>query len=544
MPDSSTPLSRIARQLTLRRTELIALSTTALAFVLTIILIQDPSIHEANPITAALVDHVGWTGTGLVGVVGTAGAFALLRSADLYGYPWTARGGGLTLATFGAADLAVNLVRLIQVGLQSLALEAIVATSAPVVLAAIAAAGYPAATRVREAISAVSIRRAARRSMPAVVAVLVISSMIAGVVVIGTQPVSEDQTGTASAAFSWTEEWSAADQGGVVDMETHQSEGYITVARQGSPFTNRYFDGSRGMWVTDYGANTPEGDYAVDYGYGTYVNDESAIYAYDSKTWETSHFTSYYDSDIRQSDGYTYALGSGGIIIYDQNGSEVTRNTNVGSTDTPNRIEINEAEDLVLVTTQDGVEAYDLSLNHLWTYNHANLSDVHHKGSSIYALTTGGDVLKLTEQGSLEYDENVAPSAKDLAVGSSGNLYVAYDTNISVASQADGSVIADKTGSFNNAVAITTYVEGGTTHVLVGENNGDNNDASVFSYDTGESTTTLSSLTASTPTPLRRTSWNANAVDTTHVEYKPTDSATWTTFSTLPDLQPRRHSQV
>ncbi len=535
MPETSTT-SRIARQLTLRRLELTSLSTTTLAYILTVGIVSKPSIFEANPITARVAELTGWTATGILAILVLAGAFALFRRTRRYQYGGVrvAHVGAMLVATSSVADFLINVIRVLQVDTPISGVVSPLVTSAPVVLAALIAGGHPYTKLIFEAINEYSIKRSGQRAVSVVIAVLVATSMIGGVVVIGTQPITEQQSGTASAAFSWTEEWSATDQGGVVDMETHQSEGYITVARQGSPFTNRYFDGSRGMWVTDYGANTPEGDYAVDYGYGTYVNDESAIYAYDSKTWETSHFASYYDSDIRQSDGYTYALGSGGMIIYDQNGTEVTRNSNVGSTDTPNRIEINEAEDLVLVTTQDGVEAYDLALNPLWTYNHANLSDVHHKGNSIYALTTGGDVLKLTEQGGLEYDQNVAPSAKDLAVGSSGNLYVAYDTNVAVASQADGAVIADKTGSYNNAVAITTYVKDGTTHVLVGENNGDNNDASVYSYDTGESTTTLSSLsTSNTDGNSTELSWNANAVDTTNVEYKPTDTSTWTTYSTI-----------
>ncbi len=123
MKSDTNSSSRIARFLSLRRTELVALASTALAFLLTVAAVVSTPLEEANPVVLGITELLIWAGAGVLGFV----AFRLFRAVDVS-------------------------------------------------------------------------RSVSSRAAPAVVALLMVTSMFAGVVVIGTQPVTESQSGTATAA--------------------------------------------------------------------------------------------------------------------------------------------------------------------------------------------------------------------------------------------------------------------------------------------------------------------------------------------------------
>lgn len=196
MTQTDAVRSRIARQLTLRRLELTALSTTALAFVLTVILVETGRVYEANPATAALAAQFGWGVAGLLGIGAIAGSFGLFRVVDGGGYSRSALAGGLSLASLSVADFAVNLLRLVQVGTPTSVPESVVVTAAPAIGAGVLLAARPSRSGLEHALGC--IRPVLGHAAPAVMAVFMVTSMFAGIVVIGTQPI-DDGSGTIQA---------------------------------------------------------------------------------------------------------------------------------------------------------------------------------------------------------------------------------------------------------------------------------------------------------------------------------------------------------
>ncbi len=79
---TKTTLSRIARQLTLRRLEIVAVTSTVLAFALTVTLIGGTPLEESNVVAVEFVDRLGWTGAGVLAVVVEAGIFAGYRRLE------------------------------------------------------------------------------------------------------------------------------------------------------------------------------------------------------------------------------------------------------------------------------------------------------------------------------------------------------------------------------------------------------------------------------------------------------------------------------
>ena len=76
---TTNPRSRIARHLTLRGLEFTTVSSTVLAFSLTIMLVSSTPLKESNAVAMKLVETLGWTGAGVLAVAFEAGAFALFE---------------------------------------------------------------------------------------------------------------------------------------------------------------------------------------------------------------------------------------------------------------------------------------------------------------------------------------------------------------------------------------------------------------------------------------------------------------------------------
>ncbi len=147
---TNTPLSRIARQLTLRRTEVTAVSATVLAFALTVLLEGGTALQESNRVAVELVDHLGWTGTGVVFLAGEAAFFAFYRRIQPH-YPRSALAGGVSLAAIGIADVLANVRGLATVGLPETMLWAPVVESAGVVaLVGVVLLARPSVSTLRE----------------------------------------------------------------------------------------------------------------------------------------------------------------------------------------------------------------------------------------------------------------------------------------------------------------------------------------------------------------------------------------------------------
>ncbi len=127
--------SRIARNLTLRRLEITALSSTVLAFSLTVLLVGGTPLEETNFVAVELVERIGWTGAGVLAIVVEAAIFAGYRRLESE-FPNVSRAGGGAVAAIGVADLLVNLYGLASVGLPESLLWAPVVESAGVVVLA------------------------------------------------------------------------------------------------------------------------------------------------------------------------------------------------------------------------------------------------------------------------------------------------------------------------------------------------------------------------------------------------------------------------
>lgn len=100
----------------LRRLEVVAHSTTSLAFALTIILVTTGLATELNAVADTLFGTVGWTVTGVVAITVLCGAFWFYEQ-HLEEYPRLVLSAGALLAVAGLADLGVNLWVLSRAGL-------------------------------------------------------------------------------------------------------------------------------------------------------------------------------------------------------------------------------------------------------------------------------------------------------------------------------------------------------------------------------------------------------------------------------------------
>ncbi|NHX37872.1 PQQ-binding-like beta-propeller repeat protein, partial [Halolamina sp. R1-12] len=567
MSETSTISSRIARQLTLRRLELTALSTTALAFVLTVALIETTAVHEANPITAALADHVGWAGAGVIGIGYTAGAFALFRRTWSYRYRGVrvAHVGAVLVAAPGVADLAVNVVRLAQVGLPSLALEAIVATSAPVVLATVVAVGHPAAPRVREAVSKASIARAGRRTVPAVVAVLVVTSMFVGVVVIGTQPVDPDTSGTVEATSHETGivlstsddntlEASDPETGNTIWSYTFSSSVYDVHKGPNGKYVYAHDNSDDADMHRIYAANgtldktIPLATTTASYATGSIVSpDGGTVYhnnfnddnisAVDVGTgavdWEVSITGSSMDEFAISSDGGTLYVGGnhgsndqGRVTAIDSSTGDVLWTTLY--VDSVNDIALSPDESKVYVEVAgdsgngETVATWVSNQSTQWIYTVDNYGThdltVSPNGKTVYVTNTESNDRHIqaealdAETGNLQWRTELSTAIDEghaiYASDDGKKVFYGIGTGeVGALDSSDGSLLwsdTSQTGNINHIVSMNTDVK------LL---------SSLSTTNTGSTSTELN--------------WESNHDGQTNVEYKPSDSSTWKTYSTV-----------
>jgi hypothetical protein len=119
MSRNDNPVSRAAAQLfadRLRALEFISISTTTLAFVLTIGLVTTGRAEEANPVAASLLDTTGWTIVGILALGVIAAVFTWYqRISDEY--PRKAIYGASSVAALGVMDVAANLALISRVSL-------------------------------------------------------------------------------------------------------------------------------------------------------------------------------------------------------------------------------------------------------------------------------------------------------------------------------------------------------------------------------------------------------------------------------------------
>jgi len=104
---TNTPLSRIARQLTLGRLEVTSITATVLAFALTVTLIGGTPLQESNLVALQLVERLGWTCAGVLAVVVEAGIFAGYRRLE-DDFPRVSMAGGGAVAAIGVVDLNLS----------------------------------------------------------------------------------------------------------------------------------------------------------------------------------------------------------------------------------------------------------------------------------------------------------------------------------------------------------------------------------------------------------------------------------------------------
>lgn len=340
-----------------------------------------------------------------------------------------------------------------------------------------------------------------------VATLLVLSVLSPAVALIGTQPAAQEQAGVVQAQTGWTLDWSNDGRGEIVDLDTHQSDGYVHAHHSGSPFQSYGFDGTL---VGDYSASGGDpalGDFAEGYGFGVYTNGYTGVLqAYGSASWNASTLSDYHDADVRPSDGYSYALGGDGIAIYDRSGAEVASTQTDQAPTGTNRMAVFEDAGLVVASTPAGVEVYDLSLTHQFTYGQSGVTDVDYHNGDIYAVTDTGELLRIDGDGTLVYNENVASALEEIAVAENGKVYVGQDGSgtIDVAYTANGTVTASKTGDWGAVYSLDTYVDGGTVHVVVGDGGSDGTAFyNVWAYDTTEAevSPTPSPTPTTTPTP-------------------------------------------
>ncbi|NHX37175.1 PQQ-binding-like beta-propeller repeat protein, partial [Halolamina sp. R1-12] len=594
MSETST-LSRIARQLTLRRLELTALSTTALAFILTVALVGTGQVHEANPATAALADHVGWAGAGVLGIGYTAGAFALFRRTWSYRYRGVrvAHVGAVLVAAPGVADLAVNAVRLAQVGLPSVALKAIVATASPVVLATVVAVGHPVAPQVIEAVSGTSIRTAGRQALPGVVAVLVVTStFVGGIAFLGTQPVTEEQSGTAAAAAG-DKIWNTSTGDNVLSSPTLANGTVYVGSYDGSLYA---FDADTGTqkWSTATGGSIYQSSPTVANGTVYLGSYDGSLYAFDADTgtqkWSAATGDSISGSPT-VANGTVY-VGSADNSLY---AFDADTGTQKWSAATGDNIKSSPtvANGTVYVGSWDNsLYAFDADTG-TQKWSTATGGNIHWTSPTVANGTVyvgsysqslhAFDADTGTEKWSAATGDNIksSPTVANgvVYVGSDDNSLYAFDAgtgtqewSFATGGRIDSSpTVANGTvyvGSWDNSLyAIDadtgsqkwSAATGGSVRSSPTVANGvvyvGSNDNSLYAFDTShskdssgsrhelhtlghvgpvEGSTSLSGLTTSaTDSTSTYLTWSANQVSTTRVEYKPTSASTWSTFSTL-----------
>ncbi len=278
---TNTPLSRIAHHLTLRRLETTALSSTVLALILTVGLVETGLVHEANPVTAALAEQFGWATTGLLGIGVAAAAFGLFRAIHRRGYDRSALAGGVLLAGLGVADFGVNLVRLAQVGWPASLPEGIVATTAPAVVGAVVVAAHPYRGVAIRGVT--SVRPTAPRFAPAAMALLLITSTFAGVVVIGTQPLGDGQSGTASAAPA-DELWNSSTGGSIYKSSPTVANGTAYVGVSDNSLYAFDVETGTEKWSAATGDNVASNSPTVANGTVYIGSYDGSVYAFDAET--------------------------------------------------------------------------------------------------------------------------------------------------------------------------------------------------------------------------------------------------------------------
>ncbi|WP_373189976.1 S8 family serine peptidase [Halolamina sp.] len=119
---TSNPLSRIARQLTLRRAELTAHTASVVAWTLTALLVGAGYAEEANPFSAFLIAQSSVHAWALVTPLLVAGLFAGLRWVRDHDDPRAALAGGWVVAAALVVDAAGNVFGTAVVGLPTVQL--------------------------------------------------------------------------------------------------------------------------------------------------------------------------------------------------------------------------------------------------------------------------------------------------------------------------------------------------------------------------------------------------------------------------------------
>lgn len=229
--------SRIARAVTLRRLEAVAITSTVLAFLMTVGLVGGTPLEESNAVALELVELLGWTGAGLLAIGAEAFIFAGYRRLQ-GSYPKTSLAGGSLVAVIGLADVAINLygVFLVDLSGYGVAWGIFAEKTVPVVFLAALVLVRPSLPDLPR----LSSRHRSALRVTGIVAITVAVALSPVLPWLGAPFTSVSPVGTAEAA---TQEWSATpdseaqgvttahDTGAVFVWDTYQSSGDPYIAK-------------------------------------------------------------------------------------------------------------------------------------------------------------------------------------------------------------------------------------------------------------------------------------------------------------------------
>jgi outer membrane protein assembly factor BamB len=388
----------------LRQLEATALVATVLAFGLTALLVPASAATEANGVAATLLGTIGWTGAGIVAVVGEAALFAGWRRLSARGYPRAALGAGAGIAAVGVADVLVNLVVLSRVGLPETArlgeyggVTAIVLTAAASVylraeLRVLAAMFVYALWDVTSGLSGVEREKVAAGAF----GVMLVLSSIGGVA----GPLSS--TERATAADPGVERWSTATGGSVVSSPTVTDETVYIGSNDGNLYALDRSDGTE-KWSFSgsavFRASPTISDGVV------YASDQSNIYAIDaadgSEVWSVSTGSNNVRS-LTVSDGTVYVAA--------------------------------DYEGIYALDTADGSQE--------WKYSDGNsLTDATLADGSVYYGNTNNNLVAVdASDGSQRWSYTTGASVESAPTYSDGTVYVgSNDANLYAVDASGGS---------------------------------------------------------------------------------------------------------
>jgi len=223
---TNTPLSRIARHLTLRRADIVGHIGSFIAASLTVLVVGTAWGMEGNPVARWIISAIGVGWWAVLTPLGVATGFALCRTVSRYGSERFALGIGWLFAAALLTDGLLNALHFAQDPIPGYMLAhgwVYYGRMAAIGLVAVICVTRPSPLLAKKAAACAfhRVRTFSSRAAPVAVAVLMITSVFAGVVVLSTQPMTGEESGIAKASDGGTVY--AGNSGGdleAIDQET------------------------------------------------------------------------------------------------------------------------------------------------------------------------------------------------------------------------------------------------------------------------------------------------------------------------------------